>query len=90
MTTNGGAHKFKKNDNNWFHKHSEPQQVDVVVSSIPILGLESLSAFPGTHPLKVVWVCQRSTVFDLCLVGLPGCVCAVEDLQIIMYISIIL
>ena len=34
MVTNGGAHKFNKNENNWFHKHLEPQQVDVVVSSI--------------------------------------------------------
>ena len=43
MATNGGAHKFNKNDINW--------QVDVFVSSISILGLESLSAFPRTHPL---------------------------------------
>ena len=34
MATNGGAHKFHKNENNWLHKHFEPQQVDVVVSSI--------------------------------------------------------
>ena len=34
MVTNGGAHKFNKNENNWLHKHFEPQQVDVVVSSI--------------------------------------------------------
>ena len=34
MATNGGAHKFNKNENNWLHKHFEPQQVDVVVSSI--------------------------------------------------------
>ena len=34
MATNGGAHKFNKNENNWRHKHFEPQQVDVVVSSI--------------------------------------------------------
>ena len=51
MATNGGTHKFNKNDNNWLHKHFEPQQVDVVVSSISILGLESLSACPQTHPL---------------------------------------
>ena len=50
MATNGGAHKFNKNDNNWLHKHFEPQQVDVVVSSISKQGLESLSAFPRTHP----------------------------------------
>ena len=23
MTTNGGAHKFNKNENNWLHKHFE-------------------------------------------------------------------
>ena len=51
MATNGGAHKFKKNDNNWLHKHFEPQQVDVVVFSISILGLDSLIAFARTHPL---------------------------------------
>ena len=51
MTTNGSAHKFNKNHNNWLHKHFEPQQVDVVVSSISILGLDSLSAFARTHPL---------------------------------------
>ena len=35
MTTNGGAHKFNKNENNyWLHAHFEPQQVDVLVSSI--------------------------------------------------------
>ena len=34
MATNGGAHKFNKNENIWLHKHFEPQQVDVVVSSI--------------------------------------------------------
>ena len=34
MATNGGAHKFNKNENNWLHEHFEPQQVDVVVSSI--------------------------------------------------------
>ena len=43
MATNGGAHKFNKNDTNWLHKHFEPQQVDVVVSSISILGMGSLS-----------------------------------------------
>ena len=37
MATNGGAHKFNKNDNNWLHKHFEPQQVDAIVSSISIL-----------------------------------------------------
>ena len=51
MATNGGAHKFKKSDNNWLHKHFEPQQVDVAVASISILGLESLSAFLRTHHL---------------------------------------
>ena len=51
MTTNGGAHKFNKNDNNWLHTHFEPQQVDVVVSSIEILALDSLSAFARNHPL---------------------------------------
>ena len=34
MATNGGAHKFNNNENNWLHNHFEPQQVDVVVSSI--------------------------------------------------------
>ena len=34
MATNGGAHKCNKYENNWLHKHFEPQQVDVVVSSI--------------------------------------------------------
>ena len=34
MAINGGAHKFNKNENNWPHKYFEPQQVDVVVSSI--------------------------------------------------------
>ena len=52
MATNGGAHTFNKNDNNWLHKHFEPQQVDVVVSSTSILGLECLSAFPRIHPLN--------------------------------------
>ena len=52
MATNGGAHKFNKNEKNWPHLHFEPQQVDVVVSSIAILGRESLSAFPQTHPLR--------------------------------------
>ena len=51
MATNGGAHKFNKNDNNWPHKPFEPQQVDVVLSSISILGLASLSAFSRNHPL---------------------------------------
>ena len=50
MATNGSTHKFNKNDNNWLHKHFEAQQVDVVVSSISILGL---SAFPQTYPLKM-------------------------------------
>ena len=36
MATNGGVHKFNKNENNWLHKHFKPQQVDVVVSSIYI------------------------------------------------------
>ena len=45
MAINGGPHKFNKNANNWLHKHFEPQQVDVVVSSISILALDSLSAF---------------------------------------------
>ena len=36
MATNGGAHKFNKNENNWLRKYFEPQQVDVVVSSISI------------------------------------------------------
>ena len=49
MTTNGGAHKFNKNENNWAHKHFEPQQVDVDVSSISILALDS--AFARHHPL---------------------------------------
>ena len=31
MATNGGAHKFNKNENNWLHEHFE--QVDVIVSS---------------------------------------------------------
>ena len=53
MATNGGAHKFNKNDNNWLHKHFELQQVDVVVSSISILGLDSLSAFHRTHSLRL-------------------------------------
>ena len=48
MTTNGGAHKFNKNENNWPHKHFEPQQVDVAVSSIQILALDSLSTFART------------------------------------------
>ena len=52
MAINGGAHKFNKNVNNWLQKHFEPQQVDVVVSSMSILGLESLSAFPPTDTLK--------------------------------------
>ena len=34
MATNGGAHKFNKNENNWLHKHLELQQVDAVVSCI--------------------------------------------------------
>ena len=34
MAINGGTHKFNKNENNWPHKYFEPQQVDVVVSSI--------------------------------------------------------
>ena len=34
MVTNGGAHKLNENDNNWLPKHFEPQQVDVVVSSM--------------------------------------------------------
>ena len=46
MATNGGTHKFNKNENNWL------QQVDVVVSSISILALDSLSAFAQTHPLN--------------------------------------
>ena len=33
MATNGSAHKFNKNENNWLHTHFEPQQVDVVVPS---------------------------------------------------------
>ena len=33
MVTNDGAHKFNIKENNWLHKHFEPQQVDVVVSS---------------------------------------------------------
>ena len=53
MVTNGGAHKFNKNDNNWRHKHFEPQRVDVVVPSISILGLDNLSAFARAHSLKV-------------------------------------
>ena len=36
------------------HKHFEPQQVDVVVSPISILGLECLNAFPQTHPLSAL------------------------------------
>ena len=36
MATNGGTHKCNKNENNWSHKHFEPQQVDVVVSCIYI------------------------------------------------------
>ena len=40
MATNVGGHKYSKNYNNWLHKHFEPQQVDVVVSSISMLGLE--------------------------------------------------
>ena len=54
MATNGGAHRFTKNENNWLHKHFEPQEVDVVVSSISILGLECLSAYARTHPLSGV------------------------------------
>ena len=50
MATNGGTHKFNKNENNWLHKHFEPQQVDVVVSCI---ALDSLSTFARTHPLIV-------------------------------------
>ena len=53
LATNGGGHRFNKNDNNWLHKHFEPEQVDVVVSSISILGLESLSAFARIHPLTL-------------------------------------
>ena len=40
MATNGDAHTFNKNDNNWLHKHFEPQQVGVVVSSLETLALE--------------------------------------------------
>ena len=57
MATNGGAHKFNKNENNWLHKHFEPQQVDVVMSSIQILALDSLSAFARTHPLNSFIIC---------------------------------
>ena len=58
MATNGGAHKFNKNDNDWLHKHFEPQQVDAVVSSISIPSLKSLSAFPRTHPLRIIESCN--------------------------------
>ena len=50
--------KFNKNENNWLHKHFEPQQVDVVVSSIQILALESLIAFARTPPLTP-WVSEH-------------------------------
>ena len=54
MASNGGAHKFNKNENNWLHKHFEPQQVDVVVSSTSILALDSLTAFARSHPLTII------------------------------------
>ena len=42
MAANGGAHKFNKND----------IDIDVVVSSISILDLESISAFARTYLLS--------------------------------------
>ena len=53
MATNGGAHKFVKNENNWLHKHFDPQQVDVVVSSI------------GTSPGQSECICSDSS-FKAC------------------------
>ena len=69
MTTNGGAHKFNKNENNWLHKHFEPQQIDVVVSSLLILALASLSAFARTHPLRgCCWGCLTQDTYLLGLI----------------------
>ena len=41
----GGAHKFNKNDNNWLHKHFEPQQVDLC-SCVFYIGLH-VDTSPG-------------------------------------------
>ena len=49
MSTDGGTHELNKNNN--LHSYFELQQRDVYVSSISILGMNSLSAFARTHPL---------------------------------------
>ena len=62
MATNGGAQMYNKNENNWLHKHFEPEQVDVVVSSISILGLQRLSALPWAHPLNLAYFLGMNSV----------------------------
>ena len=64
MATNGGAHKFDKNENNWLHKHFEPQQVDVVVSSIYILALDSLECICRDSSFKYVALDNVSRILD--------------------------
>ena len=44
--------------------HFVPRQVDEVVSSISILGLDSLSALARTHPLNTFSLVQWKTWFD--------------------------
>ena len=71
VATNGGAHKFTKNDNNWLHKQFEPQQVDVVVSSISILygapegscEIHNITAFPRNTNTAFPRNTNRPTAF---------------------------
>ena len=65
MATNGGTHKFNKNDNNWLHKYFEPQQVDVVIN---------LSVFAQTHPLTHTQQSEtvRFSVSPVEETGVPG------------------
>ena len=49
MATNGGAHKFNKNENNWLYKHFEPQQIDVELCVFYIDRLLAFLLTPDHH-----------------------------------------